>query len=41
MPKKHIHCGFRHTEGDCRMVQLVTSILSYMAPGGGWEYLLG
>lgn len=41
MPTKHIHGGFRHTEGDCRVVQLFTSLLFYMAPGEGWEHLLG
>ena len=28
---KHIHCKFRHSERDSRVVQLTASLLSYLA----------
>lgn len=31
MLKKYIHCKFRHTERDSRVVQLIASLLSYLA----------
>jgi len=32
MLKQHIHCKFRHMERDSRVVQLIASLLSDLAP---------
>lgn len=31
MPKQHIRCKLRHMEKDSRVVQLIASLLSYLA----------